>query len=482
MAQEKLYRFLQGPHDGSAGGGAQPIDPNHRGARAVPQVVIVGGGFAGLYAAQSLRRAPVQITLIDRRNFHLFQPLLYQVATGGLSPANIAAPLRSVLRRQRNTTVLLGDVVDIDPQHRRVILRTGEIPYDTLIVCTGSQTGYFGHDDWQQHAPGLKTVEDAIHIRARVLSAFEAAELETDPARIRVLLTFVIVGGGPTGVELAGALAEIARDTLKHDFRRIDPSQASILLVERSPRILEHYPPELSAAAVRSLNRLGVTVRTGTSITQLAPNRVTLESNGQTEEVAAGTILWAAGVVASPLGKVLQQRTGAELDRVGRVTVAPDLSLPGHPDIFVIGDLARVSHDGQPLPGLATVAIQQGRYMARLIQARLRGHPVAPFRYHDKGDLATIGRAAAVADLRFVRFSGYPAWVVWLFVHLMYLVEFENRLLVLLQWAYNYFTRNRPARLITEQVPIDGAPPTSPPAESSQSHAQPVSEHATMMR
>lgn len=415
----------------------------------------------------------MRLTLIDRRNFHLFQPLLYQVATGGLSPANICAPLRSVLRRQKNVTVLLAEVVDLDPARRRVILRDGELDYDFLIVATGSQTGYFGHDDWERVAPGLKTVEDATLIRARVLSAFEAAEREQDPARLHALLTFVVVGGGPTGVELAGALAEIARHTLKHDFRRIDPTDARILLVERSARILEHYPPDLSEAATRSLARLGVTVRTRTSITALAPGEVTLESNGRPERVAAETVLWAAGVVASPLGRVLHERAGAELDRVGRILVNSDLSVPGHPEILVIGDLAHFQQDGRPLPGVAPVAMQQGQYVARLISGRLSGRSIPPFRYNDRGTMATIGRAAAVADLGRIHLSGYPAWLIWLFVHLMYLVEFANRLLVLLQWAYNYFTRNRSARLITE-VKVAG-----PPAND---HAQPVPEATTAAR
>lgn len=432
---------------------------------ALHRVVVIGGGFAGLDAARDLRDVPVHVTLIDRRNFHLFQPLLYQVATGGLSPANIAAPLRSILKRQTNTVVLMGEMVDLEPQGRRVILRDGEVPYDTLVVATGSRTGYFGRDDWEKHAPGLKTVEDATRIRARILGAFEAAERESDPARIRALLTFVIVGGGPTGVELAGTLAEIANDTLRNDFRTINPADARILLVERSPRVLEHYPPELSAAAARSLARLGVTVRAGTSIADIGPGQVTLESTDgkQRETLPAPTVLWAAGVLASPAGGVLRERCGAQLDRVGRVMVQPDLSIPGHPEIFVIGDLAHaIGDNGKPLPGVAPVAMQQGRYVARLIRERLRGRSLPPFRYQDRGMMATIGRAAAVADLRGIRFSGFVAWLVWLFVHLMYLVQFANRVLVFLQWAYNYFTRNRPARLITaETCPDPDSPPLS---------------------
>lgn len=418
-----------------------------------PRVVIVGGGFGGLYAAQNLRDAPVRVTLVDRRNFHLFQPLLYQVATGGLSPANIAAPLRSVLRRQRNTSVVMGEMVDLDPGRKKVVLRDMELDYDFLILAPGSQTGYFGHHDWEIHAPGLKTIEDATRIRAKLLSAFEAAEKETDPARLQALLTFVIVGGGPTGVELAGSLAEIANDTLTHDFRRFNPADARILLVERSARVLDVYPPDLSEAAAKSLARLGVKLLTGTSITDVKPGIVTVEADGRQEQIRAETVLWAAGVIASPLGRVLKDRLGATLDRGGRVIVGPDLAVPGHSNIYVIGDLAHFEQAGKPLPGVAPVAMQQGRYAARLIATRLAGRTLPPFRYHDRGSMATIGRAAAVADLGWIRFSGHLAWFTWLFVHLMYLVQFANRVLVFLQWGYNYFTRNRPARLITLECP-----------------------------
>ena len=413
-------------------------------------VVIVGGGFGGLQAARSLARAPVDVTLVDKRNFHLFQPLLYQVATGALSPANIASPLRAVLKRQKNARVLLGEVAGFDPAKRTVGLKDGEIPYDTLIVAAGAGHHYFGHDEWAKNAPGLKTVEDATGIRSRILGAFEAAELACDAGEVGRWLRFVVVGAGPTGVELAGALAEIARDTLRRDFRFIDPTDAEILLVEGGDRVLPVYPPDLSEKASASLARLGVTVRTRTIVTDIGPRSVTLRSGDGTETIPTRTVLWAAGVQASPLGRVLAEGTGAGLDRIGRVVVAPDLALPGHPEIFVVGDLARFDHqDGGPLPGVAPVAKQQGEYVARLISGRLRGRTLPPFRYRNYGNMATIGRAAAVADLGWVRFSGFPAWLAWLLVHLVNIIEFENRLLALVQWAWNYFTRNRAARLIT---------------------------------
>ncbi len=419
------------------------------------RVVILGGGFGGLSAARALRNAPVEVTLIDRCNYHLFQPLLYQVATGALSPANIAAPLRRVLKHQKNARVLLGEAVDIDVANRRVILSDGEVPYDTLIVATGSGHHYFGHDQWEPYAPGLKTIEDATEMRRRILLAFEAAERESNPEKLRAWMTFVIVGGGPTGVELAGALAEIANDTLKHDFRSIDPTKSKILLVEAADRVLPTYPPELSEAARRMLVKLGVIVRTTTMVTDIGPETVTLREGERTEVVPARTILWAAGIEASPLGKILAEKAGATLDRVGRVVVEPDLSVPGHPEIFFIGDLANFSHQtGKPLPGVAQVAMQGGRYVARLIERRLRGQTLAPFHYVNKGEMATIGRAAAVADLKGLRLSGFPAWLLWLFIHLLYIVEFQNRLLVLLQWAWNYFTFNRAARLITGKSPL----------------------------
>jgi NADH:ubiquinone reductase (H+-translocating) len=414
------------------------------------RVVILGGGFGGLHAAQALKRAPVHVTLVDRRNFHLFQPLLYQVATGALSPANIAAPLRNVLKHHRNTRVLLGEVVGVDPVGRRVILSDGEIPYDSLVVALGSSHHYFGKDGWSRLAPGLKTIEDAIEIRRRILIAFERAERESDPTKIRTLLTFVVVGGGPTGVELAGAVAEIARDTLAHEFRSIDPSHARILLLEGSQHVLSAYPPDLSQKAILSLQRLGVEVRVGTIVTEIQPDAVMVRAGEQTERIQTATVLWAAGVQASPFSTVLAEAAGAKLDRAGRVVVEPDLSVPGHPDILVIGDLAHFAHgSGSPLPGVAQVAMQQGVYAARLIQDRLRGQATPPFRYRDYGTMATIGRNAAVAEVFGFRFAGYLAWLAWLCIHLVQLVHFENRLLVFAQWAWNYFTFNRSARLIT---------------------------------
>ncbi len=419
------------------------------------RVVILGGGFGGLSAARVLRRAPVDATLIDRCNYHLFQPLLYQVATGSLSPANIAAPLRRVLKRQKNTRVLLGEAIDIDVANRRVILSDGEVPYDTLIVATGSGHHYFGHDEWGAHAPGLKTIEDATDMRRRILLAFEAAERETNPEKLRAWMTFVIVGAGPTGAELAGALAEIANDTLKGDFRNIDTAKSKILLVEGADRVLPTYPPELSEAARKMLVKLGVRVRTGTTVTEIGPESVTLREGERSKVVPTRTVLWAAGIKASPLGKILGEKAGAPLDKAGRVVVEPDLTVPGHPEIFVIGDLANFSHQtGKPLPGVAQVAMQGGSYAARRIERRLRGRTLEPFHYVNKGEMATIGRAAAVADLKGLRFSGFPAWLLWLFIHLLYIVEFQNRLLVLLQWAWNYFTFNRAARLITGKNPL----------------------------
>ena len=418
-------------------------------------VVIAGGGFGGLYAAQSLNGAPVGVTLIDRRNFHLFQPLLYQVATGALSPANIASPLRAVLKRQKNVQVLLGEVIDFDLRTRKVILTDDEVLYDTLIVATGARHHYFGHDRWARDAPGLKTVEDATQIRSRILLAFEAAERESDSEEIRNWLRFVIVGAGPTGVELAGALAEIARDTLKHDFRNINPGDARILLLEGTDRVLPTYPQDLSEKAKASLKRLGVTVRTETIVTDVTPKSVVVRSGDRIEQISTRTVLWAAGVQASPLGCALAERTGAELDRFGRVVVGPDLSLPNHPEIFIIGDLAHFSHQkGQPLPGVAPVAKQQGRYVAQLVIKRFRGKNLPPFRYRNYGNMATIGRAAAVADLGWIRFSGFVAWVAWLVVHLVNIIEFENRFLAVVQWAWNYFTRNRAARLITADASL----------------------------
>jgi NADH dehydrogenase len=421
------------------------------------RVLIIGGGFGGLYAAKALKRAPVQVTLIDRRNFHLFQPLLYQVAMGGLSPANIAAPLRAVLKRHPNTEVLLGEVLDIDVPNRRVVLGDRTIPYDWLIVAAGARHHYFGHDRWEQLAPGLKTIEDATEIRRRVLLAFENAERTLDPAQRQGWLTFVVVGAGPTGVELAGALGELAHHTLRNNFRHIDPASARILLLEGLDRVLPTYPPSLSVKAEAALARLGVTARPGTVVTDLRHDVVTTCRGDKSEQIAARTVLWAAGVQASSLGEVLARATGAPIDRAGRITVAPDLTLPGHPEIFVIGDMAVFPHQtGKPLPGVAPVAMQQGRYAADAIERRFRGESPPPFRYKDRGSMATIGRAAAVADLGWARFAGWLAWLTWLFVHVLYLIEFENRLLVLTQWAWNYVTRNRSARLVTGSHHLPG--------------------------
>jgi NADH dehydrogenase len=414
------------------------------------RVVLVGAGFGGLYAAQALKRARVDLTVIDRRNFHLFQPLLYQVATGALSPGEIASPVRHVLSAQRNARVWLADVRDIDVDRRMVLLDNGQTEYDTLVLATGSHHHYFGHDDWAPLAPGLKSIEDATEIRRRILLAFECAEREPDAGKRRAWLTFVIVGGGPTGVELAGALGEIANDTLRHDFRSINPADATILLVEGTERVLPAFPADLSAKAERALSKLGVTTRTGATVTDLDAAGVTLRKGESVERISARTVLWAAGVEASEIGKIVAQRTGAPLDRAGRLVVLPDLTVPGRPEIFVIGDLANFSHQtGQPLPGLAPVAMAEGRYVARAIQARLRGETLRPFHYFNKGTLATIGRNKAVADFGRLHISGPIAWFTWLFVHLMYVVEFDNRLIVLIEWVYDYVTRNRGARLIT---------------------------------
>jgi NADH:ubiquinone reductase (H+-translocating) len=419
------------------------------------KVVIVGGGFGGLYVAKALGRAPVSVAVIDRRNFHLFQPLLYQVATGALSPGEIASPLRVVLKNHRNTEVLLGEVVDLDVANRRVILRDGDVSYDYLVVATGATHHYFGNDQWEAVAPGLKTIENATEIRSRLLLAFERAEREPDPAERRAWLNFVIVGAGPTGVELAGALGEIANDTLRHDFRHIDPREAAILLVEGEPRVLPTFPADLSAKAEQQLIALGVSARTGARVTQIDGDGVTVTVNGREERIATHTVLWAAGVRASRLGKVLAERAGAQLDRAGRVVVEPDLTVTGHPEIFVIGDLSSFTHqDSKPLPGVAPVAMQQGRYVAKAIRGRVSGDgQAAPFHYFNKGNLATVGRNKAVAEFGKVHIAGFPAWFLWVFVHLMYLVEFDNRLLVFTEWVYNYFTRNRGARLITGGKP-----------------------------
>jgi len=412
-------------------------------------VVIVGGGFGGLSAAQELRKAPVRVTLVDQRNFHLFQPLLYQVATGGLSPSNIAATLRVVLRRQKNVRVLLGEVRQLDLSARRVVLDEGELSYDSLIVAAGAGHSYFGHDEWEPLAPGLKTVEDALEIRRRVLLAFEAAERCGDPAEAKRWLSFVVVGGGATGVELAGALGEMARYVMRRDFRRIDASAAEIHLVEGLPRVLQSYVPKLSEKAVGELQRRGVQVHTGAMVVNMDPECVTCKAGEKTFQIAARTVLWAAGVAASPLARQLAQGSGAELDRSGRIQVLRDLSLPNHEDVYAVGDMVHLEQNGELLPGVAQVAMQQGRYAARQIVARLRGRRLRPFHYVDLGNMATIGRGAAVAEIGRVKLSGYLAWLAWLFVHLMKLVGFGSRVLTFLQWTWHYVTWSLSTRLIT---------------------------------
>jgi NADH dehydrogenase len=408
-----------------------------------PHVVIVGGGFGGLYAARELDGAQVRVTVLDRRNHHLFQPLLYQVATAALNPSDIAAPIRSILRRQRNALVLLGEAAAVDVPGQRVILADGgALAYDYLILATGATHSYFGQDGWAAHAPGLKTIEDALDIRRRVFLAYEAAEREADPARRREPMTFVIIGAGPTGVELAGALAEISRHAMSHDFRRIDPGRARIVLVEGLDRVLPTYPPALSAKARGQLERLGVEVRTGARVTAIDESGVALGD----ERIPARTVLWAAGVAASPLARTL----GVPLDRAGRVRVEPGLNIPGRDDVFVVGDLAALEQDGRPIPGVSPAAIQEGRHAAHNVLARVRGEPLAAFRYLDKGSFATIGRGAAVGELRGgIRISGFPAWIAWLAIHIYFLIGFRNRLAVMFGWAYSYLTYRRGARLIT---------------------------------
>jgi NADH dehydrogenase len=410
----------------------------------VPRVVIVGGGFGGLTAAQALRRAPVKVTLIDRRNHHLFQPLLYQVATAGLNPSDIAAPIRRVLRHQKNAEVLLAEARAINVDTRTITLDKGSIEYDYLIVATGARHSYFGHEEWAQDAPGLKSIGDALEIRRRVLSAFEEAERETDPAQRDPWLTFVIVGAGPTGVELAGALCEIARHALAKDFRRIDPTQARIILLEGSNRVLPPYPPDLSEKARTQLAALGVDVRTSKVVTSIDADGVNIDD----ERIETHTVLWAAGVAGSRFGRAL----GGPLDRAGRVLVNPDLTVPGHPEIYVVGDLASLAIDGQPVPGVAPAAMQEGRHAANNILRAQRSEPLLPFHYRDKGSLATIGRSAAVAQLGKLKLSGPVAWLAWLLIHIMFLIGFRNRVLVLIEWAWSFFSYDRGARLITGPI------------------------------
>lgn len=422
-------------------------------SEATPRVVIVGAGFGGLNAAQALAKAPVRITVIDRKNFHTFQPLLYQVATAGLSPGEIAAPIRSIFRSHKNIEVLMAEVTGFDLDQRRVETAEGSIPYDYLIVAAGASHAYFGHDDWEPYAPGLKTIEDALEIRRRVLLAFELAERHASGGETPMPLNFVVVGGGPTGVELAGTLAEISRHALAHEFRSIDPASTHILLIEGGPRVLATYAEDLSRSAQEQLNHLGVEVRTSTTVTCIEPGAVYA---GNTR-LPATVVLWAAGVAASPLGKKL----GAAVDRAGRVLVQPDLSVLGHPEVFVIGDLAALkTEQGKMLPGVAPVAIQQGRYVAKVVREEVESHVKAsartPFHYWDKGSLATIGRAAAVAEFGRIHISGFIAWLSWLFVHILFLIGFRNRLLVFIQWAWSYVTYERGARLITGSTYLPG--------------------------
>jgi NADH:ubiquinone reductase (H+-translocating) len=425
------------------------------------RVVVVGGGFAGVQAVRGLRRAPVSVTLVDRQNFHLFQPLAYQVATGSLSPAEIASPLRAVFKRQENVRVLLAEVVGFDLDRREVTIDHGadgsrrtKLGYDTLVVAGGSHYSYFGRDDWRPYAPELKSLQGALEIRSRILRAFEAAELEPDEARRRSWLTFVVVGAGPTGVEMAGQIAELARDTLRRDFRSVDTRVARVLLVEALDRVLTSFPESLSRKTEHALRKLGVTTLLGHTVVDVAHDSVAIRSpDGEDERIDARTVVWAAGVTASELAALLAREAGLEVDRAGRVTVGPDLTLPGHPEVLALGDMVRVrAPDGTlaTLPAVAPVAMQQGRYAARAIATRAEGETPGPFRYVDKGNLATIGRSKAVADVKGVHLAGFAAWVVWLFVHLFYLIGFQNRLLVFLRWTISFLTHGRGARLIVE--------------------------------
>jgi NADH dehydrogenase len=427
-----------------------------------PRVVVIGGGFGGLQAAQRLKNAPVDLTLIDKRNFHLFQPLTYQIATGALSPGEVAYPLRALFKSAPNTRIVLSEVTGFDLEKREVLLRSvPEVPgpssvgYDTLIVAAGSSYSYFGHDEWRKYAFEVKTLESAINVRSRILTAFESAELATDADVRNAELTFVVVGGGPTGVEIAGQIAELARDTLPRDFRRIDSRQARVLLIEAGDRLLPTFPAKLSAKASRALYDLGVTPRVNQTVIDVEDGWVTIAEPGDFKErIRAATIIWAAGVNASDLGGMLGEVTGSEVDKAGRVAVGPDLTLAGHPEVLLLGDMVRVS-DGKgdflDLPGVAPVAIQQGHYAARVVRDRLAGRSTRPFRYFDKGNVATIGRGSAVADLHVLKLSGLPAWFVWLFVHIYYLIGFQNRVLVLMEWSLNFFTHGRGARLITRR-------------------------------
>ncbi|MEZ6136718.1 MAG: NAD(P)/FAD-dependent oxidoreductase [Pirellulaceae bacterium] len=428
---------------------------NSTSANSIPHVVIIGGGFGGLEVAQRLRKAAVRIKLVDRHNYHLFQPLLYQVATGGLSPANIATPLRSIVCKQANCEVLMAEVTGFDVANQKVLLADGELNYDVLVVAAGATHSYFGRDEWESLAPGLKTLADAARIRRRIFLAFEAAEREPDAELRKALLTFIVVGGGPTGVELAGALSEIARHTLKNDFRHINPEDSRILVVEAAPHILAHYPEELCKRAAEKVRSLGIEVHTHTKVTEITPDHVRLATADGELDVPTKTVLWGAGVQASPLGKQLAAACGLETDRAGHLPVTDRLNIAGYENIFAIGDIATcLGSDGKPLPGLAAVAVQQGRYVAKVVMGNGRNDSMKPFVYNDKGSMATIGRSAAVAQIGKHQYCGFFAWLLWLFVHLMLIVQFQNRILILLQWAWSYVTFNRSNRIITGETPV----------------------------
>jgi NADH dehydrogenase len=429
------------------------------------RILILGGGFGGLVAAQALKRADAQVTLIDKRNFHLFQPLLYQVATGSLSPGEIAAPLRSVLRRQKNTEVLLGEAQDLDPVRKQVSLKDGGVfPFDSLIIATGSETSYYGKDQWRQNAPSLKTVEEATAIRHKVLYAFERAERSATEEEARAWLTFVIVGAGATGLELAGALAEIARETLRQDFRNIRPEEARIILLEGGPRVLPSYPEDLSTKAEKLVTSLGVEVRKNTFVTDIDEHGLDFKHENNTSRLDAKTILWTGGVQTTSFGQRVAQRTSAETEKTGKIKVLPDLTVPNFPDIFIVGDLAYViGKDGKPVPGVAQPAIQEGHYAGKVILTRLKNEPKPePFHYFNKGDMAVIGRASAVANIFGVHVSGVLAWLTWLFIHLMYIVQFQSRVQVFIQWGFEYLTFSRGARIITGATIDDNATEGSP--------------------
>ncbi len=426
------------------------------------QVVIVGGGFGGLSAARALAGLNVRVKLIDKRNFHLFQPLLYQVATGLLCPSEVATPLRHILKSHKNVEVLLGEVIDIDVQGKRVILTDGEIAYETLILAPGMVNHYYGHDEWEKHAPGLKTIEDTGRIRQRIFTAFEVAERESDPEKRKEWQTFVVIGSGATGIELSGMIAEIAKNTLKGEFRSINPELSRIILLDAAERILPTYPKGLSNLTEKALNRLGVETRANTRVKDIDSEGVTVDGPQGTERIPARTVVWASGVKASPLAAIIAEKTGAATDNTGRVIVNPDLTITGHPEIFVIGDMAHVKgRKDKPLPGLAPAATQQGRYVARAMKNRLQGRPaMKPFHYFDKGTMAVIGRNEAVADIGRWHFGGFPAWLMWLFIHLVLLIQFQNKIIVLIRWAFQYFSYNRGARNLmlrgTLKLPLSG--------------------------